>query len=207
MKKKTLYLILSCVAVMFAALVVLTRRFPELFSSMMAFPFEQAADGLSLLAKAGRIGNGIASALWIGISAVPILIALRISQDKETQPERISLFVLSGMILLALYGMVNPHNFQPAGWDGFSETASMIKSLLGVSVWAVVVLYIILRLVRLFRSGNKEQLLRYMRTVLYALCFIFAAIAATSFAKGITALIDSCPTSADMVFGVFRLVC
>ncbi len=206
MKKKTLLIICFCAAALLSLLVVLTEHFPNLFSSIMAFPFEQIADGLSLLSKAGPVGNGLATALWIGISVIPAMIAFRYKKGKETLLERVSLYALSAEILLALYGMVNPQLFRPVLSDGFSEYSKLIKAIFGISVWAVVVLCIILRLIRLFRQGNKQQLFNYMQAVLCALCVVFAAIAAVTMVNGVTALLDSSQTSIDKGFGGVRLL-
>ncbi len=94
MKKKSLFIICFCAAVLLTLLVVLTKYLPNLFSSLMAFPFEQIADGIGLLSKAGRVGNGLAAAVWIGISAIPAIIALRYKKGKETVLERVSLLSL-----------------------------------------------------------------------------------------------------------------
>ena len=196
MKKKSLFIICFCAAVLLTLLVVLTRYLPNLFSSLMAFPFEQIADGIGLLSKAGRVGNGLAAAVWIGISAIPAIIALRYKKGKETVLERVSLCVLSGTILLALYGMVNPRFFRPALSEGFSEYSKLIKVIFGVSIWAVVVLCIILRLIRLFRQGNKEQLFKYMQTVLCA---------AVSLVNGVISMLASPQTGIDQCFGVVLL--
>jgi hypothetical protein len=206
MKRKTLLLICVCEALILTALVVLTKHLPNLFSSMMAFPFEQIAEGLRLLSKAGSVGNGVSVVLWFGISAIPAIIALRYQRDKETLLERISLFVLSGAIFMALYGMVNPLFFRPANSENISEYIKLIKAIFGVSVWAVVVLFITLRLIRLFRQGNKEQLLKYMRTILFTLCFLFTADASVSLAEGLLSLLDLAQTTIDRSVGAFLLM-
>lgn len=203
MKRKTLILILSCEAVFFAVLTVLTTQIPNIFSSVIAFPFEQIADGLSAISKAGRWGNGIAAALWVGISAIPAMIALRYDRDKKTLLERISLFLLSGVMLLAFYGMVNPRFFSLLVSEGLPGTTKIIKSVFGVSVWATVILYIVLRLIRLFRRGSKEQLFKYMRTILCVLCIIITAFAVNSLTNGIVSLFEPSQTGADRGFGVF----
>ena len=87
----------------------------------------------------------------------------------------------------------------------FSEYSKLIKVIFGVSIWAVVVLCIILRLIRLFRQGNKEQLFKYMQTVLCALCIIFAAIAAVSLVNGVISMLASPQTGIDQCFGVVLL--
>ena len=111
MKRKTLIIMLVCEAALLFILVLLTNRFPGLFSSMLAFPFEQIAIGLKILSQAGRIGNGLAIALWVGISLLPSIPALYYKQNKAAIKERITLFSLSCVLLLALYGMINPHAF------------------------------------------------------------------------------------------------
>ena len=205
MKRKTLLIICFCTAACMAVLVILTKRLPNLFSSLLAFPFEQMAEGLSVLSKAGPIGNGLAAAFWIGISSIPAMIACRYGKSKETALERASLYGLSGAILLALYGMVNPSLFRPTPLEGVLEHTKLIKAIFGVSVWAVFVLCVLLCLIRLFRQGSKEQLSRYMQIVLGALCGIFAAIAAVSLVNGSLSLLDSSLTSIDRGFGVLLL--
>lgn len=205
MKKKTLLIICFCAAVISTVLVLLTERLPNLFSSIMAFPLEQIADGLSALSEAGPVGNGLAASVWIGVSAIPAMIAFRLRKGQGTAPERVSLYVLSGTILLTLYGMINPQLFSPVYSEGFSEYSKLIKAVFGVSFWAVVVLCIILRLIRLFRQGNKGQMLKYMQAVLCALCSIFAAIAAGSLVNGVLSLLEPSQTGIDKGFGAVRL--
>lgn len=206
MKKKSLLFICFCVSALFVLLFVLTKQFPALFSSIFAFPFEQVADGLSILSKAGRFGNGLAVALLVSISAIPAMAASRYEKGKETLPERVSLYVLSGTILLALYGMVNPGLFRPTLSEGFAEYAKLIKAVFGVAVWAVVILYIVLRLIRLFRQGDKKQLFKYMQAVLCALCIVFAVIATVSLVNGVTTLPDSSKTGIDKGFEVVLII-
>lgn len=219
MKKITLLITCFCTAALITVLVVLTKHFPDLFSSIMAFPFEQIGCGLGILSKTGSVGNGIAVAIWIGVSAIPAMIALRYRKGKETLPERAALYVLSAAILLALYGMVNPQLLKPRLSSmtdpqllrsGLSESlpgySRVIRAMLGACIWAVAVLYMILRLIRLFRQGNKEQLLTYLRKILYVLCILFTGAAAFSFTNGAIALMDTAQAAADTGFGVFRLM-
>ena len=77
MKRRTLILILVLEAVLIAGLVVLTRLFPDLFTSVFAFPMEQIAAGLNALADTGAVGNGAALVLLAAIALVPSVFALR----------------------------------------------------------------------------------------------------------------------------------
>lgn len=206
MKKKTLAIIFSFEAILLAVLVVLTKQFPNLFSSVMVFPFEQIAVGFAFASEAGWLGKGMAVALWFGISAIPAILALCYQRNKETRWERLSLFVLSGVTFLALYGMMNPQVFRPDISGNFYEYTKLIKSVFGISIWSVVVLYVTLRLIRLLRNGNKEQLLKYLRTILYVLSLLFTAVAATSLTNGIMTLIEASSTGIDKAFGALRLI-
>ncbi|MBR6477789.1 MAG: hypothetical protein IKS85_05015, partial [Lachnospiraceae bacterium] len=162
--------------------------------------------GLGLLAKAGSVGNGIAVALWIGVCAIPAVLAFGYGRGKDVRLERISLFVLSGVLLLSLYGMVNPHVFYPALASNSIEYQGLVKAIFGITIWATVILFLILRLIRFLRQGNKEQLLKYVRLALYALCILFAAKAVTPFTDGISTLLSPEQVTLDKVIGVLRII-
>lgn len=202
MKRKTLIWLLCCMALLTAGLTVLTKRVPGVFSSVVTFPLEQAAQGLRLLSESGRVGNGIAAALWAGIAAVPVLAALRMRRVRETRPERTALAVLSAAVLLALYGMVNPQVFLPARVTGDADFEKVFKAMLGVTVWSCAVLWAVTRIIRLVRGGSREQLLGYLRSILYVLCFVIAASAAVSGTGGALALAGEGMTGADRFAGV-----
>ena len=62
------------------------------------------------------------------------------------------------------------------------ENFNAVSVLANILSWAIVVfaitciiLFIVLRLIRLFRNGNREQLFRYLRNILCALCVYFTA--------------------------------
>ena len=208
MKKRAFIILLVTEAGLLAALTLLVRNYPNYFSSTAAFPFEQIARFLARLSRAGGLRKGIGVAGWFGISAVPAMIALRYRRGKETILERISLFVLSVVLFFALYGMAAPHAFsfvRHTSAEEVSGWAKAIRQICGPSVWTVVVLYIFLLLIRLFRQGNKEQLIRYMRIILYVLCVIFTAVAAVSLTRGILSFPDTPDTAMDKGFAAIRL--
>lgn len=175
MKRKSLIILLGCESVLLSALAIFTNFFPTIFSSMPAFPFEQIAGGLRLLSQTGSIGNGLAVALWVGVSLIPTMLALKTGYSKETAKERIVLFLLSAVMMLALYGMVNPGLFCPMLLGAQKEFIPVIKATLGVTVWSVIVLYIILRLLRMFIGGDTNKLMQYLKVLLYILCTFFTA--------------------------------
>ncbi len=208
MKKKALPLLLVAEAGLVAALMLLAMNNSYYFPSVVSFPFEQIARFLARLSRSGGLINGIAVALWLGIAAVPALIALLYRRGRETLPERISLFVLSGVLLSALYKMAAPHAFSIVihrNAESMIGWTKAIRQILGASVWAVVVLYVFLLIIRLFRQGDKEQLLKYMRMILYALSMIFTAAAAAMLTKGSLSFCDVPNTAADKGFAAARL--
>lgn len=204
MKHKELMIMLACEAALLFILVLLTNRFPGLFSSMMAFPFEQIAIGIKALSQTGRVGNGLAAALWVGISLIPSIPALRYRRNKAAVMEKISLYSLSCVLLLALYGMINPHVFYPFIPERESEYLTVVKAIIGVSAWSVIVLCVVLRIIRMFRLGDKVSLLRYLRMILHILCLLFAAIAVISLGSGLTA--SGSQKALDTVINVLRAV-
>lgn len=204
MKRKTFILLLVCEAVLLLLLSFLTNQFPKLFSSMLAFPFEQIAVALKALSQTGQIGNGLAAALWIGISLLPLIPALRRQQNKIAIEERISLYLLSCILPLALYGMMNPHVFCPLLSETGNEYMAIVIAVIGVTLWSVILLCIILRLIRVLRSGDKASLLRYTRRLLYILCLLFSAAAAISLGSGLSASAGSSPTALDSMINILR---
>ncbi len=205
MKRKSLMILLVSVAGLFIVLALLPDRFPVVFSSMLAFPFEQIALGLKALSQAGAFGNGIAVSLWIGMSLVPAIFAL-FYREKNAWPERVALFVLSGVLLPGLYGMVNPHVFSALITDTEQVYLPAVKAILGISVWSVAILYVVLRLIRLFLSSDKASLLRHLRVLLYVLCVFFTASAVFPLAKGLVGLVGSSSEVLDGVINVIRLI-
>lgn len=205
MKRKSLMILLVSVAVLFIVLALLPDRFPVVFSSMIAFPFEQIALGLKTLSQTGAVGNGIAVSMWIGISLIPAIFALSY-REKKAWPERIALFALSCVLLLALYGLVNPYVFSVFSSDAEKELLPVVNAVFGISVWSVAILYIVLRLIRQFRSSDKASLLRHMRVLLYVLCVIFTASAVYPLATGLVDLIGRSPDVLDGAVNVIRLL-
>ena len=136
------------------------------------------------------------------------MIALLYRRGRETLLERITLFVLSGVLLFVLYGMAAPHAFSIVSHrnaEGVAGWTKAVREIFGASAWAVIVLYVFLLIIRLFRQGDKEQLLKYMRMILYAVCMIFTAVAAVLLTKGSLSFCDVPSTAIDKGFAAARL--
>ena len=204
MKRRTLILILVLEAVLIAGLVVLTRLFPDLFTSVFAFPMEQIAAGLNALADTGAVGNGAALVLLAAIALVPSVFALRTPRGRETLAERITLVILSVVLVVVFLEMIHPTVFRNQPAD-ISHILDIYHSVLSFTVWSVLVMYIVLRLIRLFRAGNREQLLRHFRIIASFMCMYFTAEFVAALADGVLTFGDGNPTGADGVVRVFRI--
>lgn len=175
LKRKTLIRVLIAEGILLAALSLLTLMIPTLFSSLLSFPLEQIALGMRSLSLTGTVGNGVAM-LLIALSAlIPLFFALRYPGGRETLAERIALFVLALILPVALYGILNPGMFYGKIPGGIESYERALRVFLSTSVWTVLILFVVLRLIRLFRNGNREQLFRYLRNILCALCINFTA--------------------------------
>ena len=175
LKRKTLIRVLIAEGILLAALSLLTLMIPTLFSSLLSFPLEQIALGMRSLSLTGTVGNGVAM-LLIALSAlIPLFFALRYPGGQETLAERIALFVLALILPVALYGILNPGMFYGKIPGGIESYERALRVFLSTSVWTVLILFVVLRLIRLFRNGNREQLFRYLRNILCALCIYFTA--------------------------------
>ena len=202
MKRKKLVLLMILAAILLGALAVMTNLFPEWLSSILAFPLEPISLGLNALAAASRIGNGFSVMLSAALVMIPLLFALRLRGDDKI-PEKIALLLVAGMILVALYGARNPGAFQNphiSGSEGYNKMLLMIFSL---SFWVMIILFVVLRLIRLFRAGHREQLLRYLRWLAYATCILLAAGSAFKLADSVMKVIKGMPTAEDT--GLFIL--
>ena len=105
---------------------------------------------------------------------------------------------------MALYGMINQQVFFSFIPEAKSEYLAVVKAVMGVSVWSVIVLYIVLRLIRMFRSGDKVSLLSYMQLLLHILCLLFTAVTVISFGSGLTTSIEASQKALDNLIDLLR---
>ena len=205
MKRKTLILILILEAALIAGLVYLSRQYPAWFTSVWSIPMEQIAGGLKALSGTGAFGNGLALAILAGIALIPVIFALRYPRGRETLAERITLAVMAPVVLIVLWNMIHPGNVRPeaAGADAFLQ---VVRAALSLIIWSVVILFVVLRLIRLFRAGKREQLLRYFRILLAVSCMAFTAeLAVTLMNAALAPAADVSPSTQDIIAGIFRL--
>lgn len=169
MNRKKLYALLAAESAFIILLDVLTVSVPDSFTSIGNFPFEQIGAGLLALHDLGSAGVGIACALWVGLSLLPIIPAVR--GRGKTPWERGLLVLFAASVGATLYIMTNPIELITP----YDETGSFAKLIFSMMTWSVLILYFVVRIVRLLREGDRDKLTGYFYTMLYAFAMLCAA--------------------------------
>ena len=173
MKRRIFYCMLAAEAAALSALSLAGAAWPQLFSSVMAFPLEQLGALLRLMSGGGAVLRGAALALWLGLGLLPLVLTLA----RGTRGRELAMpAVMSAVLLAALRLMTEPASLVPQGLptDG---ALGVLRAIIGACAWSAAVCWIIMHLLRLFRHGEREQLLKYMRQLLHALCALFVGAA------------------------------
>lgn len=169
MNRKKLFAILAAESAVILALYILTVRMQETFSSIYNFPFEQIGLGLRALHALGGFGVGIASALWIGISLLPMIPAVCGRRKSPWEKALLGLFSLS--LMATLYVMTDPQCISMPNTD----SDYIVKMTFSMTTWSVLILYFVVLVVRLLREGSRDKLMDYLGTALYALAMLCTA--------------------------------
>lgn len=204
MKHKKYLFFLACEAALLFVINILSQRVDTPITSILAFPFEQIANGLMLLASAGKFGNGFAMALLACISAIPTVISL--TGKKKSTLGCIALNVTSVVILVALCGMMNPYRFFPSILMGVGEFVPVSIGVFGVTIWSCIVACVVLHLLSLFRSGKTESLRRYFVIAILAIGALFTGFCFSTPVSSLIGSINDAQYSMDTVLAVLRFV-
>ena len=169
MSRKKLFAILAAESVAIIALYVLTARMQETFSAIYNFPFEQIGLGLRALHGLGGFGVGAAFALWIGFSLLPMIPA--VCGRRKSAWEKALLGLVSFSLLTTLYVMTDPQCIELP----YTDSDYIVKTSFSMTTWSALILYFIVFAVRLMREGDRDKLMDYFGTALYALAMLCAA--------------------------------
>jgi len=171
MKHKILVGILSIETILLVLFSILQTSFAGVFSTVMAFPFEQIGLGLRSLSLSGAFGNAAAFVVYFAVSLLPVAALLVLRKKRRLCKEDGLLVLLSIVLFAVLYFMINPGflSLWPSGAGGLA----MGKAVLGVMVYSVLVGYFVLRILRRVCYGGTERLIRYMPFMLGLLNVLF----------------------------------
>jgi hypothetical protein len=174
MKRHAFYGLLGIEALLFAASCILPGMFGGLLTAAVAFPFAQIGSGLRALSLSGEPGNVAAVTIYAVTSLLPAAILLVIRKKRRLYGEDALLGVLSAVLLVVLYLMINPGDI--ASMAGTAAALPIAKAVLGGVVYSVLFGYFVLRALRLFSAGGTDKLLRYLSVMLRLLDMVFIYI-------------------------------
>lgn len=198
MKRDNFFVLLLAEAAVLIALLFLPSVFPKA-DTILTFPFEQIAAGLTALAGMGKLGAGLAMALWLGLSLAPMIPAVSKTSGR-TGAERGVLVLLSAAVLLGIYGMISPRSFLIPNIPMLTAA----RSVLGVTAWSVIALYAVVRLVGLFRAGDMPKLLGYIKTMLHIAAMLCVAVLVLDCLDDAVSTLKIAENSLDGLFAVLR---
>jgi len=174
MKRSIFFGLLGVEALLCIAFHVLQASFSGVFTTVMAFPFEQIGLGLRTLSLSGGLGNMAAVVVYILISLLPAAGLLILRKKRKLHKEDGLLVLLSAALFAVLYLLINPGIIGPL--TGGVAGQPVGKAVLGAMVYSVLCGYLVLRILRLFSVGGTDQLFRYMSVMLHLLTVLFGYI-------------------------------
>ena len=160
-KEKKLLTILAIEAAACVLFCILQYSVSGLFSSLIAFPFEQLGVGLRWLSLSGAVGNGIAVLLYILLCLIPTGIWLFFRKKQKAQKIDIMLLFLSILLFFVFYYMINP---------GLINTGTMDsgKWSLGSTFYSVLFGYLLVRGLLQYTKADEGKLRKGIRILLGA---------------------------------------
>ena len=195
-------LALACI-LMFAAAVCLIFL-PGALGKALAFPFSLIASAMQALSSLGRVGTGLAAALWVGVSLLPLFPALAKSNEKRSRWERVSWIILSAVLLFVLYGMANPGRF---AYGLLGTDADSVRMTLGTAAWSAIVFCVLVRLLGGLESADKPRVLRLLRGALMLLAAGIAAAGVYNCGGALYRTLNPLPNTAVIVYAAVRFLC
>lgn len=151
---------------------------------IMSFPLEQIGWGLRQLSLSGAVGNVFAIIIYLGIGAIPCGIFFWLRSKKKDCKVDYLLLLLSVMLLVVLYYMINP------GLLAVSMLGSG-KIFMGGTFYSVLVGYLVLRFILKKQTTDLESLQKSLRIVLVFVMILFAWSVVAECAVNLPAAIQS----------------
>lgn len=165
MKRKTFYIILLCEATLCILLYLAREALPQVFSTLIAFPFEQIGILLRMLSLSGAPGNAISIVLYLAICLIPAFVLFFIRKKRGLYSEDTLLAILSAVLFVVIYLMINP-GLLSTRIGGF-DALSIGKALLGGIAYSILIGYILLRILRQIYAADTYRLQKYLVVLLY----------------------------------------
>lgn len=169
MNRKPFYTFLVVLAVL-CGVFCLTVDAGDILISALSFPFAQIGTWLRVLSLSSMTGNIAAWALYLTFSLIPLVGFFYIHRRYHAEKCDLLLPLLTMVLLMVLYKMVNPFGSLYA--DSETGTA-MYKAQYGAVVYVILLGWLILRAVANFSSADEQGLYTRMGYLLKLLATLF----------------------------------
>ena len=151
MKERHLFTLLSVEAAACVLFCILQHSLSGLFSTLIAFPFEQIGAGLRVLSLSGAVGNVIAIILYMLLGLIPAGIWGFLHWRKKSEPLDFMLLIISVLLFVTLYYMINP-GLLSIGVPGTGKWS------LGSTFYSVLLGYLLIRILLHYKNAGTEKL-------------------------------------------------
>lgn len=181
MKRKIFWGLLTVEAVFCMSFYFLQAYFANIFSAIVAFPFEQIGWMLRKMSLSGVVGNVTAIIIYIFVPLIPCGVYFMLHKKGRYCKEDRLLLVISLLLFVVIYYMINPGLLAVNAYGGG-------KILLGGTFYSVLFGYLVLRILKRFVSADAVQLKMWLRILACGVEVLFVYMV---FGNRFGALIDS----------------
>ena len=137
---------------------------------IFTFPFGQIGEALRTLSLASAAGNIAATAIYLFISIAPVLyLVYRVArQKKEPDAIDILLIMMSVMLFIMMYFMVNPGYIN----SGLYGAMPGKGAALAMTFWSMAVGYAVLKCMKASAGTDEKKLTKYLKMILIAVAAV-----------------------------------
>ncbi len=140
---------------------------------IFTFPFGQIGEALRALSLASSAGNIAAMAIYLFISIAPVLyLVYRVArQKKEPDAIDILLIMMSVLLFIMMYFMVNPGYINSALYGAMPGKGAA----LAMTFWSMMVGYAVLKCMKASAGTDEKKLAKYLKVILIVMAVTICA--------------------------------
>ena len=195
MKRRGMTLILAVEAAACVVFCFLRTSFFGGFTSLAAFPFEQAGYVLRQMSLSGTAGNAAAIVLYLTLGLLPCLAWLLLKKQGRLLAVDHLLPALSVLLLAVIYYMVNPGLI-------VSAVPGTGKWLLGCTFYSALSGYLVIRVLAVCRRARPETLESLLQGLLGFLKMVFVYLI---FGQNLNRLLNSLRDMGNVSSGLYAV--
>lgn len=195
MKRRGMTLILAVEAAACVVFCFLRTSFFGGFTSLAAFPFEQAGYVLRQMSLSGTAGNAAAIVLYLTLGLLPCLAWLLLKKQGRLLAVDHLLPALSVLLLAVIYYMVNPGLI-------VSAVPGTGKWLLGCTFYSALSGYLVIRVLAVCRRARPETLESVLQGLLGFLNMVFVYLI---FGQNLDRLLNSLRDMGNVSSGLYAV--